>query len=66
MLADDDLPEINISREACGHPSNPHTVRSPTTLECEGCGAGLAGVLLERMRLSLAGATQGEPMGKAG
>jgi hypothetical protein len=38
----------------CGHPANPHVVDGPRALLCENCGARLAPVLLERLRVALA------------
>jgi hypothetical protein len=62
----DGLPVINVSTAPCGSASNPHVVRSPTTLACEGCGAGLASILLARAVAALAPVNPGEPMGKVG
>jgi len=66
MLDEDGLPVISRSSAPCGDPSNPHVVRSPASLDCEGCGAGLAAVLLARVVASLAPVNPCEPMGKVG
>jgi len=50
---DDDVPEINRSPEACGHPDRPHVVRSLPALYCIVCGANVAAVILDRMRVAL-------------
>lgn len=47
----DDEPEINVSREACGHPDRPHVVAGPACTACLECGADLSGVLRERMNV---------------
>jgi len=49
----DNVPSINISPEACGHPNHPHVVASASSLRCRGCGVDLAAALLDRMRASL-------------
>jgi len=62
----DGLPVINVSTAPCGSASNPHVVSYPTALFCEGCGAGLAAILLARVVAALAPVDPGEPMGKVG
>lgn len=46
-----------------GSPGNPHTVASPTSLVCLGCGANLAALWLDRM---VASAKRVEEQGKEG
>ena len=45
----DDVPTINRSSQPHGHPANPHTVTSASSLLCRECGSRLGAVLLDRM-----------------
>lgn len=49
----DDVPEISVSSAPCGSPSNPHRVRSATSLTCLRCGGELGSAMTERLIKSL-------------
>ncbi|MES2339249.1 MAG: hypothetical protein V4537_14240 [Pseudomonadota bacterium] len=49
----EDEPTFNRSASPCGSVDNPHIVLTPADLACILCGAGLAGILLDRARAAL-------------